>query len=78
MPIFLDREDYGPWLMAEVPGASAFFKMHPGPFQGEPAPLARAPKVLADPSPNDELLPPKPPKAPPPQKPLPPEQGNLF
>lgn len=48
MPIFLNPDEYGPWLMAELAHAPAFFQMHPGPFQGEPAPLARAPKVQAD------------------------------
>jgi len=81
MPIFLDRHEYGPWLMSEVAQAPTFFKAHPGPFKGEPAPTIRAPKVVADPPLKDELLPPKPAKAASPPKapkPLPPEQGNLF
>lgn len=78
MPIFLDREEYGPWLMAEVAQAPAFFKMHPGPFQGEPAPLARGPKVVADPASWDEFLPPKAIKKATPLKAEPPIQDDLF
>lgn len=80
MPIFLNRGDYGPWLQCEPASAPAFFKQHPGPFLGEAAPLARPAKVAAEPSAKDELLPPKPAKAPlaPPAAPPPPAQGDLF
>lgn len=61
MPIFLERDEYMPWLTCAVNDAPAFFKQFPGPFHGEPAPLARAPKVVGDPSPKDEIVP-KPPR----------------
>jgi putative SOS response-associated peptidase YedK len=77
MPIFLDREEYGPWLTSALVDAPVFFKSHPGPFIGEAAPLVRAPKVAGEPRAKDELLPPKPAKAPPPPAP-PPPQGDLF
>ena len=80
MPIFLDHEEYGPWLMSSVAAAPQFFKQHPGPFLGQAAPLARAPKVIKEPKAKDELLPPVPPKPvkPPPAPPGPPPQGELF
>ena len=77
MPIFLNRAEYGPWLTCEIEKASAFFKQHPGPFLGEAAPLARPAKVATEPRAKDELLPPKPVKAPP-APPPPPAQGDLF
>ena len=77
MPIFLDPKEYGPWLRCSLDDAPKFFKQHPGPFLGEAAPLVRIPKVAKEPSPKDELLPPKPDKAPPPPPP-PPAQGDLF
>ena len=76
MPIFLNKEEYGPWLQGDLDGAPKFFKQHPGPFLGEPAPLARAPKVAKEPNPKDELLPKKTPK--PVEPPEPPAQGDLF
>ena len=75
MPIFLRRDEYLPWLTCSLDQAPAFFKQYPGPFLGEPAPLARAPKVAKDPPPTDELLPAKAPKT---AKPEPPKQGDLF
>ena len=78
MPIFLDREEYMPWLTCRVDDASLFFKQHPGPFIGEPAPLARAPKLVGNPPKGDELLLAAPGKAAKAPKPKPPEQGNLF
>ena len=78
MPIFLDREEYMPWLTCRVDDASLFFKQHHGPFIGEPAPLARAPKLVGNPPKGDELLPAAPGKAAKAPKPKPPEQGNLF
>lgn len=77
MPIFLDRAEYMPWLACSLVEAPRFFKQHPGPFLAEAAPLARAPKVAHEPPARDELLPPKPIKAPPPPPP-PPAQGDLF
>jgi putative SOS response-associated peptidase YedK len=77
MPIFLNRDDYGPWLQCEVEGAPRFFRQHPGPFSAEAAPLVRVPKVVGEPRAKDELLPPKPAKAP--TSPAPPSaQGDLF
>ena len=57
-----------------------FFKPHPGPFLGEPAPLARTLKVVSEPEASKELLPPQPVKSPPPPPPPPPApaQGDLF
>ena len=80
MPIFLRRDEYIPWLTCEIDDASNFFKQYPGPFMGEPAPLARAPKVTGEPPAKDELLPkPKKPAKPlAPPSPPPPEQGDLF
>lgn len=69
MPIFLDKEEYGPWLQCGLLDAPLFFKQHPGPFLGAAAPLARAPKVAKEPNAKDELLPPKPVKASPPPPP---------
>jgi putative SOS response-associated peptidase YedK len=77
MPIFLDKEQYGPWLQCGLDEAPLFFKQHPGPFLGEAAPLARMPKVAKEPNAKDELLPPKPAKAPPPPPALP-SQRDLF
>jgi len=76
MPIFLKREEYGPWLMAELSQAPVFFKQHPGPFLGEPAPLARAPKVASDPPAKDEVVPSAKRQQQPPK--TPPSQGELF
>ena len=76
MPTFLNKEEYGPWLQAELDDAPKFFKQHPGPFLGEAAPLARAPKVATDPPAKNELLPKKAPK--PVEPPEPPAQGDLF
>ena len=81
MPIFLEREEYLPWLNCSIEDASLYFKQHPGPFLGEPAPLARASKLVGDPPKGDELLPAKPAapsKAMKAMKPEPPEQGDLF
>jgi hypothetical protein len=80
MPIFLNKDEYGPWLQCGLIEAPTFFKQHPGPFLGEAAPLARAPKVVPEPRTEDELLPPAPPKkmkAPkaPSESPV---QGDLF
>lgn len=79
MPVILTRDEYLPWLTCGVDGAAAFFKQHPGPFRGEPAPLARASKVTAEPPAKDEVLlnvrkaaPVSPPVAPPPA------QDELF
>ncbi len=77
MPIFLRADEYGPWLQYEVSEAPNFFKQYPGPFIGEAAPLARAPKVAKEPNAKDELLPPKPVKMPSPPS-SPPAQGDLF
>ena len=77
MPIFLEPSEYMPWLTARVDDAPRFFKAHPGPFLGEPAPLARAPRKAKEPKPEDELLPKKNAKPSPPPPP-PPAQGNLF
>ncbi len=77
MPIFLDKDQYGPWLQCGLIDAPLFFKQHPGPFLADAAPLAGAPKVAAEPRAKDELLPPKPVKASPPPPP-PPAQGDLF
>ena len=77
MPIFLDANEYGPWLQCLVDDAPKFFKQHPGPFLAEAAPLARVPKVAKEPNAKDELLPTKPIKAPP-SPPPPPAQGDLF
>ena len=80
MPIFLDKEQYGPWLQCGLIEASTFFKQHPGPFLGEAAPLARAPKVAKEPNAKDELLPAAPPKPTklPKAPPEPPAQGDLL
>jgi len=80
MPIFLDKEQYGPWLQCGLIDASLFFKQHPDPFLGEAAPLARMPKAVKELSPKDELLPPAPPKPvkAPKAPPGPPAQGDLF
>jgi len=79
MPIFLRPEEYGPWLMAEVDDAPAFFKQYLGPLLGEPAPLVRAPKLVAEPAAKDEVLPPKRAvKQAAPLAPPPPDQGELF
>lgn len=80
MVVILDRADYLPWLSSDTKDAPRFFKAWPGPLLAEPAPLARAPKVLADPPAKDEILPPKPPKPPKPTPPPPPPpaQGSLF
>jgi len=80
MPIFLNKDEYGPWLMAKVDDAPAFFKQHPGPFLGEPAPLVRIPKFVGDPKGMDEVVPPKKVKPPKPAPPPPasPPQGELF
>lgn len=77
MPIFLGPAEYLPWLACSLVEAPRFFKQHLGPFLAEAAPLARAPKVAHEPPARDELLPPKPVKAPPPPPP-PPAQGDLF
>ena len=74
MPIFLDKEEYGPWLQCGLLDAPLFFKQHPGPFLSAAAPLARAPKVAREPNAKDELLPPTSARAPR----LPPAQGDLF
>jgi putative SOS response-associated peptidase YedK len=76
MPIFLRREEYVPWLTAKVDDAHQFFKQYPGPFLGEAAPLARAPKVVGDPPAKDEVLPAK--KVVKRAAPPPPDQGELF
>jgi hypothetical protein len=80
MPIFLNRDEYMPWLTCEVDDASAFFKQHPGPFLGEPTPLARAPKAVGTPPPKDEVIPKAKPKAQAtkPPAPPPPAQDELF
>ncbi len=77
MVVILDPKDYLPWLTCGLPEAPRFFKQWTGPLLGEPAPLARAPKVMADPPARDEILPPKPPKPTPPPPP-PAAQGSLF
>ena len=83
MPIFLDKEQYGPWLQRGLIEAPLFFKQHPGPFLGEATPLARMPKVGKEPNAKDELLPPAQPKKTKELKalkapPEPPAQGDLF
>jgi len=78
MVVILDREEYLPWLTCGVVDAKRYFRAWPGTLLGEPAPLARAPKVAVDPPPKDEILPPKPPKPTPPPPPPPPAQGSLF
>lgn len=76
MPIFLRRDQYGPWLTCELDEAPNFFQQYPGPFLGEADPFARAPKTSKEPLPKDEVVPKK--KVATLLKPLPPEQGNLF
>jgi len=77
MVVILDPAEYLPWLSCGVTEAKRYFRAWPGSLLGEPAPLARAPKVANDPPPKDEILPPKPPRPTPPPPP-PPAQGSLF
>ena len=76
IPIFLRRDEYIPWLTAKVDDASAFFKLFGGQLVGEPAPLARVPKMVGNPPQKDEVVPAKKvvKRAPPP----PPDQEELF
>ena len=77
MVVILDRADYLPWLTCSTLEAPRYFRPWPGALRAEPAPLARAPKAVAEPPARDEILPPAPPKpAPPP--PAPPAQRDLF
>ncbi len=78
MVVILERADYLPWLTCGVLDAPRFFRPWNGALLAEPAPLARAPRALAEPSSNGEIVPPKPkPKQAPPE-PEPPVQGRLF
>ncbi len=80
MVVILEPRDYLPWLTCGLADAPRFFKAWPGTLLGEPAPLARAPKVAVEPPARDEILPPKAPKPPKPVPPPspPPDQGSLF
>ncbi len=82
MPIFLNGEEYVPWLTAAMVDAPRFFKQHPGPFLGEPAPMVRVPKVVGNPPAKDAAKSTKVPKLLQPKvsptPPDPPAQGDLF
>jgi len=77
MVVILEPRDYLPWLTCTLQDAPRYFRPWPHALLGEPAPLARAPRVAADPPARDEILPAKPPKPTPPPPP-PPAQGSLF
>ena len=77
MVVILAREDYLPWLRCGVLEAPRYFKPWTGALLAEPAPLARAPKAMAEPSTKGEIVPSKPPKPDAPAPP-PPAQGRLF